>query len=86
MGLLIPETSVEQLARETPPEVSLTPGERMRIAHLAYALSQESNRRAGSLETLTPFDAMPAEKKQAASLGVLRVIQAMHLLGYVTHD
>ena len=83
MALLVPDVPIETLARQAPPEVTLTRDERDRIAHLALALSQESNRRGGSLVEQVPYPERTEEQRAAARLTVLRILQAMHMLGYL---
>lgn len=81
--LLLPQEPIERLAKQSPPEVTLSPDELFRVAHLSVALSQESNRKAGDMTVAIPFDQWDAGRKAAAKLGVLRVLQALHMLGYL---
>jgi hypothetical protein len=81
--LLVPQTPIEQLARQPPPEVTLTREERDRIAHLAMAITQESNRRGGSLIDQVPYPERTEEQRAASRLAVTRIVQAMHMLGYL---
>lgn len=81
--VLMPDEPIERLAKQSPPEVTLSPDELFRIAHLSVALSQESNRKAGDVSPAIPFTEWDAGRKAAAKLGVLRVLQAMHMLGYL---
>jgi hypothetical protein len=83
MSLLVPQVPIEQLARQSPPEVTLTRDERDRIAHLAVALTQESNRRGGSLVSEVPYTQRTDEQRAASRLAVTRIVQAMHMLGYL---
>ena len=83
MSLLLPQEPIERLAAQSPPEVTLTPDELFRVAHLSVALSQESNRKAGDLTAAVHFHQWEEGRKAAAKLGVMRVLQALHMLGYL---
>jgi len=82
-GLHVPQEPIEALAKKEPPPVNLSRDERDRIAHLALALSQECNRKAGEILPQVPYPERTAAQQAAARLTVVRVVQAMVLLGYL---
>jgi hypothetical protein len=79
----MPQVPVEQLSKQAPPDVELSREEKDRIAHLALALSQESNRRAGDLSPAVPYFELPEERKAVARQTIVRVIQALKMLDYI---
>jgi hypothetical protein len=83
MTLHVPQKPVEALAQEPPPDVTLTRDERDRIAHLALEIAIAENRRGGNLSPVVPYLDRTEDQKAAARLTVVRVIQAMTMLGYL---
>jgi hypothetical protein len=81
--LLVPETPIEQIARDAPPQIMLSKKERDRIAHLALLISQQENRKAGDLTAQPDYTERPEAYREASRLTVVRVIQAMTMLGYL---
>jgi len=81
--LLVPQVPIERLSKQAPPEITLTREEKDRVAHLALALTQEGNRRGGSLAEQVPYPERTEEQRAAARMGVTRVLQALHMLGYL---
>jgi hypothetical protein len=76
------EVSDELLAQE-PPEVHLSRDELNRVARLALLVAIAMNRRERLLGPEVRWEDKTPEAQGAARLGVLRVIQALALLGYL---
>jgi hypothetical protein len=82
--LVVPQKPVEEIARDAPPEITLIQEERDRVAHLATELARAENARAGALDpSFIPYPERSDLQKAAARLGVVRVIQALTMLGYL---
>jgi hypothetical protein len=79
-----PSIHDELLAHADPPAVSLSIEECDRVARLARRLTQENMRRKGlplNDAQAAPYEALPAEQRAAMRAGVVRVMQALALLG-----
>jgi hypothetical protein len=89
MPILTPQESVESLAAQIPPEITLSPEEQDRIAHLALALTQEAKRRRDALRIdvddrgMVPYRERDAQQRANMRAGVIRVVQALQMLGYL---
>jgi hypothetical protein len=81
--ILVPKKPLPELAQDTPPQITLTREERDRIAHLAVLIAQAENRRGGDLTIQVPYEERTDEQKAAARLSVIRILQAMMMLGYL---
>lgn len=64
------------LARQQPPETNLTREDLDAVGHLAMLLQQGTTAKDGYLT-------LPEERRQAIRGGVLRIVQAMVLLGWI---
>jgi len=83
---LVNGTSVGELASREPPRVQLSAEALDRIAHLAIALTQAEARRHGVI--LSPYEAIPyrerpEDARASARRAIVKVIQALEMLGYL---
>jgi hypothetical protein len=76
---------VETLAKQDPPSVAMSQEELDNVANLAMLLSVAANERGGLLRdpNWKPFTALPEEKRADMRRGVHRVVQALHMLGWL---
>jgi hypothetical protein len=80
------DTPLEVLAKDKPPPVTLSVDEQRRVACLALMLTQEAARRESlvlSSAQLLPWHERPEEAREAMRMGVVRVVQALSMLGYI---
>jgi hypothetical protein len=76
--------SDEALAASPPELVTFTMDDARRIARLAFLITCEAQRRAHPLAPRGPrWEELPPERQAASAAGVVRVLQALMLLGWV---
>lgn len=82
MPLLVP---LPTLAKQTIPDVSPTLGDEGpdQIAELARLIDQEERTRGGMLDSQVPYHELPKRQRLALRVSVIRVVQAMVMLGYI---
>jgi|HubBroStandDraft_6_1064221.scaffolds.fasta_scaffold628046_2 hypothetical protein len=81
--IVMPEAHDAALAKRAP-DLTITMDEAHRIARLAFLIAYEQRRNSGLVLTgQRSWDGMTSEQRKSSALGVLRVVQAMILLGYV---
>jgi|SRR5580692_1088480 hypothetical protein len=87
MRIVDTASRIEALALQTPPDLHLSRAECDRIAHLALLLAQERNRKGGSViltgRDLIPFEQWPEESRATARRTVVRLLEALAMLGYL---
>lgn len=74
--VLLPENDAALSAH--PPDVTMTMADASRIARLAMMIHRQHATAPGPR-----WEDLPAERQSAATMGVMRVVQAMILLGWV---
>jgi len=77
---------IESIAKRDAPHVQLHSDQLDRIAHLAIALTQAEARRHGVI--LSPYEAIPynerpEDARASARRAIVKVIQALEMLGYL---
>jgi hypothetical protein len=88
MSIIDTASSIDSLARQTPPAIDLTREACDRIAHLSLLLAQERSRKGGGSVILTgkeliPYDKWPEESRATARRTIIRVVEALTMLGYL---
>lgn len=81
----IHEVPVEELAQLEPPEIGLSNDAADRIAHLALRLTQVHAQRAQLIVTPAaqrPYHERTEAERAAMRAGVIRVVQALVILGW----
>ena len=71
------------LAKQKPPDIGLSNGAADEIACLAYMLAQEELRAVDPLVGRSPWADAPVSSRLKMRAGVVRVVQALVLLGYI---
>jgi hypothetical protein len=74
--------SDESLATHAP-DLTMSYQEAQRIARLALLITAEALRAKGDLRVTPRFESLSQESRHASTVGAMRVVQALILLGYI---
>jgi hypothetical protein len=85
----LPNQELETLGRQSPPAITLAREELDRVAKLALLLTQEEFRRNVAAprivtpDILVPYEDRPEQTRAGSRTTVVRVLQALTMLGYL---